>query len=53
MLVEKFRYRGIRRTRWVAKSFFITKNSPLGLKWHLHSPLPSTNSLTDRGFSEL
>ena len=51
-LVEKFRYKGIRRTAWVAKTFFVTNRSPLGLKWHLHSPLPSSNSLVNRGFSD-
>lgn len=42
-LVKKFRYRGIRRTRWVATSFFVTdKNiSPNGLTWHLHNKLPN------------
>lgn len=31
-LVEKFRYKGIRRSGWVARTFFVTKMSPLGLK---------------------
>lgn len=35
-LVEKYRYKGIRRTQWVAQTFFLTPISPLGLKWHLH-----------------
>ena len=37
VLVKKFRYRGVRRTCWVANTFFITRGSPLGLNWHLHS----------------
>lgn len=36
-LVEKFRHKGVRRPSWVARTFFVTTASPLGLKWHLHS----------------
>ena len=36
VLVEKFRYRGIRRTKWVAHRFFITDKSPYQHTWHLH-----------------
>jgi Group II intron, maturase-specific domain len=44
-LVEKFRHKGIRRSGWVARSFFVTTASPLGLKWHLHSSSFNVNSL--------
>lgn len=30
-LVEKYRYKGVRRPRWVAKTFFLTKAYPVGL----------------------
>ena len=61
VIVEKFRFRGVRRPRWVARTFFITSASPLGRKWHLHSPcaarkcvcckstpIPSSDSLSKR-----
>lgn len=37
-LVEKYRYKGLRRPRWVATKFFITDKTPLPRtkKWHLH-----------------
>lgn len=52
-LVEKFRYKGIRRSGWVARTFFVTTISPLGLKWHLHFPIPDTNSLKKRNVNVL
>lgn len=52
-LVEKFRYKGVRRYGWVARTFFVTTISPLGLKWHLHSPIPDTNSLKKRNVNAL
>lgn len=36
VLVEKFRFNGVRRPAWVAQTFFVSTKSPLGLKWHLH-----------------
>lgn len=36
VLIEKYKYQGIRRTRWIAKTFFSTTRSPVGKKWHLH-----------------
>lgn len=44
-LVEKFRYKGTRRSGWVARTFFVTTISPSGLKWHLHATIPCTDSL--------
>lgn len=35
-LIEKFRCKGVRRSSWVARTFFVTTASPLGLKWHLN-----------------
>jgi Group II intron, maturase-specific domain/HNH endonuclease len=52
-LVEKFKYRGTRRSGWVARTFFVTTISPLGLKWHLHFSIPYTNSLKKRNASIL
>jgi len=52
-LVEKFRYKGIRRSGWVARTFFVTTISPLGLKWHLHSPISDANSLKKRNVHAL
>lgn len=52
-LVEKFRYKGIRRPGWVARTFFVTTISPLGLKWHLHSPIPDSNSFKKRNVNTL
>jgi hypothetical protein len=47
-LVDKFRYKGIRRSKWVAHQFFICKDkdSPYGLKWHLHAPLVKEGAWT-------
>jgi RNA-directed DNA polymerase len=36
VLVQKFRFKGVRRTRAIAHKFFLTNNSPLNYKWHLH-----------------
>lgn len=38
-LVEKFRYNGVRRPRWVAKKFFAITCSLPGRKWYLHVPI--------------
>lgn len=53
ILVEKFRYKGIRRSGWVARTFFVTSISPLGLKWHLHFTIPSTNTFKKRNMNVL
>ena len=38
-LVEKFRHNGVRRSRWVARKFFVNPYSLPGRKWHLHIPI--------------
>lgn len=53
VLVEKFRYRGIRRTRWVAKTFFINSDSPLGKKWHLFCLTNKQASFKKRGIHKI
>ena len=55
VLVEKFRFKGIRRPRWVARRFFrpSSTKSSLGSKWHLHSPIPASNSLRKRNMKAL
>jgi group II intron reverse transcriptase/maturase len=53
VLVEKYRYKGIRRSKWVAKTFFMTSMSPRGLSWHLHSPIPTGNTLRERNIKTL
>lgn len=47
VLVEKYRFKGIRRTKWVAKTFFITSVSPIKRTWHLHA-YRDTNSMYRR-----
>lgn len=47
-LVEKFRYKGVRRSSWVARTFFVNAASPLGLKWHLHFSSFDGNSLNKK-----
>jgi 5-methylcytosine-specific restriction endonuclease McrA len=48
VMVEKFRIRGIRRPRYVARRYFITKasESPYRRTWHLHE---SWQERTERG----
>ena len=47
-LIRKFRNRGLRRPRWVAKNFLFCKKglSPYNLSWHVHVKLhPTTNNV--------
>lgn len=53
VLVEKFRFRGIRRTRWVAKTFFINNDSPLKKKWHLYCPTNKQPAFKKRGIYKI
>lgn len=53
VLVEKFRFRGIRRSRWVAKTFFINNDSPIGHKWHLFCPTNKQASFKRRGINKI
>nr|YP_009720789.1 hypothetical protein [Ostreobium quekettii]QGQ62001.1 hypothetical protein [Ostreobium quekettii] len=55
VLVEKFRFKGIRRPRWVARRFFITSStkSSLDSQWHLHYPIPASNSIRKRNMKAL
>lgn len=53
ILVEKFRYRGIRRSRWVAKTFFINSDSPIGFKWHLFCPTNKQATFKKRGINKI
>lgn len=48
-LIAKFRFRGIRRPRWISENFYIADGScgpksPYKLKWHLHIPLIRNNN---------
>ena len=49
-LIRKFRERGLRRPRWVAKNFLFCKKgiSPYNLSWHVHVKLPPTTSNVKR-----
>ena len=49
-LIRKFRNRGLKRPRWVAKNFLFCQKglSPYNLSWHVHVKLPPTTSNVKR-----
>lgn len=49
-LIKKFRDRGLRRPRWVAKNFLFCQKgkSPYNWTWHVHVKLPPTTSNVKR-----